>query len=83
LTSPDVVRRRLDLIEPSVGELRRLARPERLDSDLRERRFVDFRNVLVHGYADVDLGVVCDVVSNRLDGLLAFAKALRARLGSG
>lgn len=45
------------------------------------RRMVGFRNVLVHGYDDVDLGVVEDVVANRLDDLLAFVTAIRARLG--
>ena len=39
-----------------------------------------FRNVLVHGYDDVNLGVVEDVVANRLDDLLGFADAMRARL---
>jgi uncharacterized protein YutE (UPF0331/DUF86 family) len=44
------------------------------------RRMVGFRNVLVHGYQDVDLGIVRDILQNRLDDLLAFATALRARL---
>lgn len=44
------------------------------------RRMVGFRNVLVHGYDDVDLQVVADVVTNRLDDLLAFAQAIRSRL---
>ncbi|MHC4974329.1 MAG: type VII toxin-antitoxin system HepT family RNase toxin [Planctomycetota bacterium] len=39
-----------------------------------------FRNVLVHGYADVDLGVVEDVVRHRLDDLLEFVQAIRPRL---
>ncbi len=39
-----------------------------------------FRNVVVHGYADVDLSVVEDVVKNHLDDLLAFVRAIRARL---
>jgi uncharacterized protein YutE (UPF0331/DUF86 family) len=39
-----------------------------------------FRNVLVHGYQDVDLGVVEDVLRNHLDDLLAFVTAIRPRL---
>lgn len=39
-----------------------------------------FRNVVVHGYADVDLTIVEDVVRNHLDDLLAFVRAIRARL---
>ena len=39
-----------------------------------------FRNVLVHGYADLDLDLVADVVRHRLDDLLAFAAAIRERL---
>ncbi len=42
-----------------------------------------FRNVLVHGYAEVDLRIVRDVVDNRLDDLLAFVQAVRERLPSG
>jgi len=45
------------------------------------RRMVGFRNVLVHGYDDVDLGVVEDVVVHRLGDLLAFVAAIRARMG--
>lgn len=36
-----------------------------------------FRNVLVHGYGDVDVGIVRDVVEHRLDDLLAFVSAVR------
>ena len=35
---------------------------------------------LVHGYGDVDLSVVRDVLENRLDDLLHFAAIVRARL---
>ena len=39
-----------------------------------------FRNVLVHGYTEVDLGIVQDVVVNRLGDLEAFVDAMRRRL---
>jgi uncharacterized protein YutE (UPF0331/DUF86 family) len=40
-----------------------------------------FRNVLVHGYAEVDPRIVRDVVENRLGDLLAFVAEIRRRLG--
>jgi len=39
-----------------------------------------FRNVLVHGYADVDLAIVDDVLRRHLDDLLSFVEQVRARL---
>jgi uncharacterized protein YutE (UPF0331/DUF86 family) len=39
-----------------------------------------FRNILVHGYALVDLAIVRDVVENHLDDLLDFTRFLRGRL---
>ena len=36
-----------------------------------------FRNVLVHGYDDVDIHIVRDVVEHRLDDLLAFVARVR------
>lgn len=39
-----------------------------------------FRNVLVHGYTEVDLGIVQDVVVNRLGDLEAFVDTIRRRL---
>lgn len=44
------------------------------------RRIVGFRNVLVHGYDEVNLAIVRDVVEHRLDDLLAFVAAIRSRL---
>jgi len=59
-----------------------LARHGWIDNDLAAKLedMAGFRNVLVHGYADVDLGVVEDVIRHRLDDLLAFAQAIRPRL---
>ncbi len=44
------------------------------------RKMVGFRNLVVHGYASVDLAIVRDVVENHLDDLLAFVASIRARL---
>lgn len=136
MTDEGLVAKKLAFIETCVQELRTLARPALLETDVRERRFVEhtlqialqacqdvashiasderlgeartnqelfellaragwvepdlathlrraigFRNVLVHGYAVVDVAVIRDVLENRLEDLLAFARAVRARLG--
>lgn len=136
MTDEGLVAKRAAFVETCVAELRRLARPELLESDVRERRFVEhtlqlaiqaclditshvvsedrlgearsnhelftliaaagwldaalaerlraaagFRNVLVHGYAEVDLAVVRRALSEGLDDLSAFVAAIRARLG--
>ena len=39
-----------------------------------------FRNVLVHGYTDVDLGIIEDILANRLGDLDEFVSAIRERL---
>lgn len=132
MTDPELVAKKLALIETCVQELRTLARPEAMRHDLRERRFVEhtlqiaiqaaldvashivsderlgepetnralfdllagsgrlplalaatlrdmagFRNVIVHGYQAVDLGIVEDVLRNHLDDLLAFVAGIR------
>lgn len=40
-----------------------------------------FRNVLVHGYTDVDLAIVRDVLAHHLADLDAFIARVRAQLG--
>jgi len=45
------------------------------------RDMAGFRNVLVHGYSEVDREVVKDVLRHHLDDLLAFVTSIRARLG--
>lgn len=57
-----------------------LARHQALEADLSKRlaAMAGFRNVLVHGYTDVDLGIVRDVVLNRLVDLDDFVTAVRS-----
>lgn len=59
-----------------------LARHQALDADLSKRlsAMAGFRNVLVHGYTEVDLGIVRDVVLNRLVDLDDFVTAVRVWL---
>ena len=52
--------------------------PEALASTL--RNMVGFRNVLVHGYDDVDLAVVKDVLEHHLEDLLEFVAVIRRRM---
>ncbi len=132
MTDPELIAKKLALIETCVQQLRSLGRLEAIRVDIREQRFVEhtlqiaiqaaldvashivsderlgepetnrelfdllarggrlpatlvptlrsmagFRNVVVHGYQDVDLGVVEDVARNHLDDLLAFVAAIR------
>lgn len=53
--------------------------PSRLQAPL--GAMTGFRNVLVHGYTEVDLEVVRDVLEHHLGDLEAFVAAVRARLG--
>lgn len=59
-----------------------LARAGWLDDGLAAQlsRMAGFRNVLVHGYDDVDLAVVEDIVRHRLDDLLQFVAVVSRRL---
>lgn len=137
MTDPALVAKKLARIESCVSDLGRLARPESIETDVRERRFVEhtlqiaiqaaldvashiasdrrlgeprtnrelfdllhrdgwigaelttnlrnmagFRNVLVHGYDDVDLAVVRDVLDLHVGDLSAFVAAVRQRLDS-
>jgi uncharacterized protein YutE (UPF0331/DUF86 family) len=134
MTDPDLLEKKLAFVETCVSELQRLAVADKIDTDLKERRFIEhtlqlaiqacldaashivsddrlgeptssrelfvllaragrlsrelaqrlsaaagFRNVLVHGYAEVDNRVTRDVLENHLDDLLAFAAALRVQ----
>ena len=135
MTDRPLVEKRLAIIDTSLAELRRLAQVDRIEVDIRERRFVEhtlqvaiqaaldvashivsdrrlgepatnrdsflllerdgwiasdlrgrladmagFRNVLVHGYDDVDLAIVRDVVTNHLDDLACFVEGIRRKL---
>jgi uncharacterized protein YutE (UPF0331/DUF86 family) len=135
MTDAALIAKKLAQIDTCLSDLRRLAMPELLDSDIRERRFVEhtlqiaiqaaldvashivsdgrlgepqtnrdlfdlltraewitpaqagplknmasFRNILVHGYEDVDLDIVRSVLKVHLDDLAAFATSIRTRL---
>jgi uncharacterized protein YutE (UPF0331/DUF86 family) len=52
-----------------------------IDAGLRDAlsRMAGFRNVLVHGYDDVNLDIVRDILDRRLGDLERFVGAIRAR----
>ena len=136
MTDQDLVAKKLAFIETCLCDLRQLAQPDRLSTDVREIRFVEhtlqiaiqaaldvashivsdnrlgeprtnrevfdllgrhgwlvpslvgvlrdmggFRNVLVHGYAEVDVSVVRDVLDRHLPDFEAFVAAIRQRIG--
>jgi uncharacterized protein YutE (UPF0331/DUF86 family) len=61
-----------------------LARNGWISAELGEalRQIVGFRNILVHGYSDVDLEIVRRIVEEDLDDLTGFSEAIRARLAA-
>jgi uncharacterized protein YutE (UPF0331/DUF86 family) len=73
---------RLGEPETSRDVFRMLGRADIVPADLGARleRMAGFRNVVVHLYQEVDLGIVRDVVENHLDDLLQFAAAIKRRL---
>lgn len=135
MTDRDLVAKKLARIETCVQELRTLARPRDIRSDIREERFIEhtlqiaiqsvidvaahivsdnrlgepntnrelfdilerydwipanlaealrrmagFRNILVHGYEELDFAILEDIVTKHLDDLLHFAGMVRSRL---
>lgn len=69
------VERQFEIIGEALVRLVRLA--ESLACRITEhRRIVDFRNILIHGYADVDDRVVWDVVQTKVPVLRREVEAL-------
>ena len=69
------VERQFEIIGEALTRLVRL--DERLAGRISEyRRIVDFRNILIHGYADVDDRVVWDVVQTKVPVLRREVEAL-------
>jgi uncharacterized protein YutE (UPF0331/DUF86 family) len=61
MTDIDLVRKKLAFIETCVADLRRLARPERIEEDLREERFVEYTlQVAIQAALDVASHIVSD-----------------------
>jgi uncharacterized protein YutE (UPF0331/DUF86 family) len=73
---------RLGEPETSRDVFRLLGRAGGVPPDLLSRleQMAGFRNVIVHLYQEVDLGLVRDVVENHLGDLLEFVAAIRRKL---
>lgn len=70
------VERKFEILGEAAGQL------AKLDATLAEqipdyRRLVAFRNVLIHGYADVDDELVWDLLQTRLPDLVQAVEKLR------
>ncbi len=76
MTDPDLLAKRLAIVETCVQQLRTVVSAEQART---LQAMTGFRNVLVHGYQEVDLGVVRNVVEHHLDDLLTFARIIRER----
>jgi uncharacterized protein with HEPN domain len=59
------VEREFEIIGEALAQLARID-PTLAGSISQHRSIIDFRNVLIHGYADVDDRLVWDVVETRL-----------------
>lgn len=70
--------RKLGLPKESRDSFRLLAANRIITAELSARLegMVGFRNVLVHEYQRLDIGLMVDVVENRLDDLLLFADTI-------
>jgi uncharacterized protein YutE (UPF0331/DUF86 family) len=84
VTDADLIAKKLALIETCVQQLRQLARPAAIATDVREEPpcggWSASGTSVVHGYEVVDLRIVIDIFEHGLDDLLAFVAAMRARL---
>lgn len=134
MTDWGLVAKKLAFIETCVQQLRRLARPEQIENNVKEERFVahtvqiaiqaldvashivsderlgeprtnrelfdllsrggwllpdlaetmgdlvGFRNIVVHGYEDVDVNILRNIAQDNLEDLLVFAQTIRSRI---
>ncbi len=61
MTDPELLAKKLAFIETCVAELRRLARPEAIDTDIREERFVEHTlQLAIQAAQDVASHIVSD-----------------------
>jgi uncharacterized protein YutE (UPF0331/DUF86 family) len=61
MTDPDLVAKKLALVETCVADLRRLARPDALTHDIKEERFVEHTlQIAIQAVLDVASHIVSD-----------------------
>jgi len=71
------VERQFEIIGEALAQLHRVD-AALLQQITEHRRIIGFRNVLIHGYADVDHRIVWDIVQTKLPTLRREAAALLA-----
>ena len=74
------VERKFEIIGEALNRLQK-ARPDIAERIPRFRRIIDFRNLLIHGYASVMPERVWDYTENHLPRVLQVVEALLAELG--
>ena len=74
------VERKFEIIGEALNRLQK-AHPELAERVPRLRRIIDFRNLLIHGYASVLPERVWDYAENHLPQLRQIVQALLAELG--
>ncbi len=69
------IERQFEIIGEATAQLAKLdiAAAERIPE---YRRLIAFRNVLIHGYADVDHEIVWDLAQSRVSSLVGIARAM-------
>ena len=77
-------RRKLGIPSESRESFQILAREKLLDQDLANRlkRMVGFRNLAVHQYRELDLGIVESVIRKDLDDFIGFSESIRVQLNT-
>ena len=68
------IERQFEIIGEAINQLAKL--DAATASRISQRRIIDFRNILIHGYDLVDTNVAWDVVQNDLPALLREVAAL-------
>lgn len=75
------VERQFEIIGEALNRLHRLD-PSMLDGIREHRRIIDFRNVLIHGYSEIDSAVVWSVYVEKLPALVDDVRILVTQLGT-
>lgn len=69
------VERQFEIIGEALAKLAKIA-PELAARIPEHRRIIAFRNLLIHGYAEVDHRLVWDILQSKLPGLRAAVASL-------
>jgi uncharacterized protein with HEPN domain len=79
IRTQDAVVRNLEIIGEASGRLPDAVRQEA--SEIEWRKIVGIRNILAHGYFDISLPIIWDVVQNKLDELFDACSRLVSESG--